>query len=1062
MFVDRAFMRLRFIRIALSTLAIGASLGAAAATSAPQYNRDIKPILSDHCFACHGQDDKARKAKLRLDTREGALKGGKSGDAAIVPGKAEESELIARITTHDEDDLMPPPDEKKPLTPEQIEMLKRWIQSGAEYQGHWAFTAPTKPEVPRVGRKGKNAIDAFVLARLEREKLKASPEVRPEVLMRRVCLDITGLPPTPGEVDEFVRAYGKRGDDAYVDLVDRLLASPRYAEKWTRWWLDAARYADSDGYEKDLPREQWTWRDWVLDAFQRDMPYDQFVVEQIAGDLLPNATQSQRVATGLLRNGMVNEEGAIINEQFRMEGMFDRMETIGKSVLGLTLQCAQCHTHKYDPLTHEEYYRMFAFLNDTYESTSPVYSKEELATIERIHRGIAEQEGEVKKRLPDWEERLATWEKESAKKNVEWTYIDAIENEWVGGLAHPEKQKDKSILTLGFRPTTGELWVTGITRETNITGLRIEALTHGDLPYDGPGRSFKGTFAVSELYVEAAPVSEIGAQTNHAAEIKKGLVKIPLTNAVADIEAPRQEMDAKFRKKDDKRRIGPARYLIDGNDDTAWSTDLGPGRRHHDSQVVMKFATNGWESADGTFLKVWLKYRHGGEDGHGRDNNFLGRFRLAITTAEDPHADPLPAAVREALAVAKEQRTAKQQQLIFAEWRKSVPELKEINEAMAGLWKDYPEGESVLNLARRDPEWHRETTIYERGNWQKPTKKVEPGVPAFLHALPKDAPVDRLTFARWLVDPRSPTTARVAVNRVWQTMFGMGLVETAEDFGMRSSDPTHPELLDWLAVGFMEGSLGAKNEPWSLKQLVRAIVLSSTYRQDSRASETLLERDPRNRLLARGPRFRAEAEVIRDIALTASGLLEEKVGGRSFYPPVPESLFALNFVKIDWKPAPAPERYRRSLYMFRRRSMPDPVMGSFDAPNGDSSCVRRVRSNTPLAALASLNEPVFVEAAQALALRTLREGGKSDEERAGYAFRSCTGRAPKPGEVTTILELLRTRDARIAEGWVPAREVSVGESKLPELPAGTNPRQLAGWTIVSRVLLNLDETLTKN
>jgi hypothetical protein len=592
--------------------------------------------------------------------------------------------------------------------------------------------------------------------------------------------------------------------------------------------------------------------------------------------------------------------------------------------------------------------------------------------------------------------------------------------------------------------------------------LRIEALTHGDLPYGGPGRSYKGTFAVSELYVEAAPVSEVGALTNHAAEIKKGLVKIALTNAVADIEAPDQPIEAKFRKSDDKRRVGPAKYLVDGKDETAWSTDLGPGQRHHDSQVVMKFATNGWESAEGTFVKVWLKYRHGGEDGHGRDNNFLGRFRLAITTASDPHADPLPASVRGAIAMPKEKRTNKQRELIFAAWRKSVPELKELNDQIAALWKDYPEGDSVLNLAQRDPEWRRETTIYDRGNWQKPTKKVEPGVPAFLHSLPKDGPVDRLAFARWLVDPRSPTTARVAVNRVWQTIFGMGLVETAEDFGMRSADPSHPELLDWLAVGFADGTLGDTKAPWSLRQLIRTIVLSSTYRQDSRASDTLLERDPRNRLLARGPRFRAEAEVVRDIALTASGLLHEQVGGRSFFPPVPESLFALNFVKIEWKPAPAPDRYRRSLYMFRRRSMPDPVMASFDAPNGDSSCVRRVRSNTPLAALASLNEPVFVEAAQALALRTLRDGGRTDEERAAYAFQACTGREPKSAEVATILELLRSRDARIAEGWLPAREISAGEGKVPELPAGTNPRQLAGWTIVSRVLLNLDETLTKN
>jgi hypothetical protein len=1048
---------------ALLGLLVVASVGVHAA-SLPQYNRDIKPILGDHCFNCHGQDEKSRKGKLRLDVREDALKGGKSGTPAIVPGKPEQSELIARITTHDEDDVMPPTDMKKPLSAEQVEKLKQWIKSGAEYQGHWAFTPPQKPELPRVNRKSKNGnpIDAFVLARLEREKLKPSPEARPEVLLRRVCLDITGIPPTPSEVDAFVADYAKRGNAAFIETVDRLLASPRYAEKWTRWWLDAARYADSDGYEKDLPREQWTWRDWVLDAFKNDMPYDRFIVEQIAGDVLPNATQAQRIATGFLRNGMVNEEGAIINEQFRLEGMFDRMDVIGKSVLGLTLQCAQCHTHKYDPISHEEYYRMFAFINDTYEATSWIYSKEQQAKIDSIHRAAAEKEAEMKKRVPDWEQRLAAWETDMAQKHVEWTYVDAIENEWVGGLAHPEKQKDKSILTLGFRPTHGELWVSAMTKLTNITGLRIEALTHGDLPYNGPGRSYKGTFALSELEVEAAPIPVIGANTNHAAEIKKGLVKLRLTNAVADIEAPTRELEPKFRKADDKRRVGPARYLIDGKEDTAWTADLGPGRRHHDSQVVMRFATNGWESADGTFLKFWLKFRHGGPDAHGRDNNFLGRFRLAVTTAPDPHADPLPAAARAALHTPREKRTAEQQKLLFAEWRKSVPELKELNDQFTALWKDYPEGHSVLHLAQRDPEWRRDTPIYDRGNWQKPGKVVQPGVPAFLHALPKDAAPDRVAFAKWLVDPRSPTTARVAVNRTWQSIFGMGLVETAEDFGVRSDEPKHPELLDWLSVGFVEGTLGENKSPWSLKQLIRAVVLSSTYRQDSRASDELLERDPRNRLLARGPRFRAEAELVRDIALSASGLLHERMGGRSFFPPVPESLFAINYLKIDWKPAPAPDRYRRSLYMFRRRSMPDPVLGSFDAPNGDFSCVRRVRSNTPLAALASLNEPVFVEAAQALALRTLREGGKTDEQRAAYAFRLCTGRAPKPTELATTLEFLRSREAHIADGWVPAKELAAGDSKFPELPSGTNPKQLAAWTVVSRVLLNLDETLTKN
>ncbi|HET6408299.1 MAG TPA: DUF1549 and DUF1553 domain-containing protein, partial [Chthoniobacteraceae bacterium] len=853
--------------------------------------------------------------------------------------------------------------------------------------------------------------------------------------------------------------------------VDKLLASPRYAEKWARWWLDTARYADSDGYEKDLPREQWTWRDWVINALDRDKPYDQFIIEQVAGDLLareraPLSKEAQdlRIATGFLRNGMVNEEGAIINEQFRLEGMFDRMDVIGRGILGVTFQCAQCHTHKFDPLTHEEYYRTMAFINDTYEATSWVYSEAQLAAISRIHEQAALKESEIRKQLPDWEARMAAWEKEMAEKKVEWKYVDAIETEWIGGLAHPEKQKDKSILTLGFRPTVGELWLSAIVAETNITGLRLEALTHGDLPYNGPGRSPKGTFAVSEFYVEAAPVPVIGANTNHAAEIKSGLQKVDLSDALASIEAPDQVLGAPYSKKDEKRRVGPAAYLIDGKDETAWTTDLGPGRRNEDAQVVMKFATNGWASADGTFLRIWFKYRHGGDDGHGRQNNFLGRFRIALTTAPDPQADLLPANVRLALETPGEKRTAQQRALLFKSWRNSVPQLAELNEQIAALWKDYPEGESVLHTAQRDPEWHIQTPIYDRGNWQKPGRIVEPGVPAFLHALPSNGPTDRLSFARWMVDPKSPTTSRVVVNRVWQSVFGLGLVETPEDFGVRSPLPQHPELLDWLAINFMEGKSIADRpaKPWSLKELLRTIVLSATYRQDSQVPADLLERDPQNKLLARGPRFRAEAEQIRDIALSASGLLHERLGGRSFYPPVPESMFALNFVKIDWTPAPAPERYRRSLYIFRRRSMPDPVMANFDAPNGDFACVRRVRSNTPLAALASMNEPVFVEAARALALRVVREAGSSEKDRAAYAFRLCTGRPPRPAEVDTVLEMLHSREARIADGWVAARELASAESSLPQLPDGVNPRQLAAWTIVSRVLLNLDETLTKN
>ncbi len=1045
-------------------------LAGGAATAKVEFNRDIRPILADHCFNCHGADEKSRKANLRLDTREGALQGGKSGRASLAPGQPGESELLRRVVTHDEDDLMPPPSAKNPLSAAAIEKLRRWITDGAEYQGHWAFTAPERSTVPEESGldlpQGRNfrvrsPIDAFVLARLREEGMRPSPEAPPEVLCRRLFLDLTGLPPSPKELDDFIEAYGRDGDAAFERLVDRLTGSEAFAERWARWWLDAARYADSDGYEKDLPREQWAWRDWVIQAFRRDMPYDRFVVEQLAGDLLPAAGQSEQVATGFLRNGMVNEEGAILAEQFRMEGMYDRMDTVGKSILGLSIQCGQCHTHKFDPLTHEEYYQMFAALNDTFESTMGVYSPEQQETIDRIHRVISDAEAEIKRRFPDWPERLAQWIESERSRRVNWEVIDAIELDWPDGLAHPEKIKDKSILTLGFRPTSGDLWATAIIAATNVTGVQFEALTHGDLPFRGPGRSHKGTFAVSELVVEAAPVSAIGANTNQAAQIKSGLVKISLTNAWADVEGADQPVDARARRGDkDKRRLGPAKYLVDGQEDTAWSADLGPGRRNVDSRVVMEFATNGWASVEGTFLKFTLKFRHGGSDGHGRDNNFLGRFRLSLTS--DPHAgqDKLPRRIRE--LVEKSHRSEAEQGEVFSWWRTQVPDFAQWNERIQTAWKEYPEAtNTVLNLAQREPDLHRQTFILDRGNWEKPTRAVEPGVPAFLHDWPSTDDPPRLAFARWLVDSRSPTTARVAVNRVWQAMFGMGLLETAEDFGVRAPMPVHLDLLDWLASEFVEPA--SDGRPWSIKHLVRTIVRSSTYRQASRLDAGLIERDPKNQLLARAPRFRADAEVIRDVALSAAGLLEQRLGGPSFYPPVPENLFALNFVKLDWKAAPAPERYRRSLYLFRRRSMPDPVMGSFDAPNGDLACVRRPRSNTPLAALTSLNEPVFYEAAQALALRTLREAGASEGERAAYAFRLCTGRRPRGEEVDTLLEFLRTSRSRLAEGWVSARELAFGDTAAaPKLPAGVTPADAASWTLVARVLLNLDETVSRN
>ncbi|MEX2558395.1 MAG: DUF1549 and DUF1553 domain-containing protein, partial [Pirellulales bacterium] len=721
---------------------------------------------------------------------------------------------------------MPPPDAGKPLSAEQVDVLRRWIAAGAEYGEHWAFIRPERPAAPSVADEAwpRGDLDRFVLARLEQQGLRPSTEADRAKLLRRLSLDLIGLVPSPREIDEFL---ADSSADAYERQVERLLGSAHFGEKWARHWLDLARYADSDGYEKDLPRNQWLWRDWVIHAINADLPYDQFIIEQLAGDLLSDATQDQRVATGFLRNGMVNEEGAILAEQFRMEGLFDRLDCIGKSILGLTIQCAQCHAHKYDPIAHEEYYGLLAFLNNDYEATSWVYTPEQVDRIARIHEGIQNTEAAFKTQHTDWAQRMAGWEQQAQATELAWETLVPIEHEWIGGLAHPQKLPDNSVLTLGFRPTDGELCVTTETKLANITGIRLVALTHGDLPFGGPGRSQKGTFAISEVTVEMQPV---GAPS-------EPWKKVELAGAAADFALQEQPIDAFFRKgADDKRRVGPAAFLTDGDDATAWGTDRGPGRRHQDSYASLRFA-NPVGSADATRLKITLRFKHGGADIHGRHNNFLGRFRLDVTAAADPTAEQVPIRIREILKIAADQRTADQASAVFSHWLATTEEFKPHQEAVEKLWADYPEGESVLNLVQRLPEHARETAILDRGDWQHPTQPVVPGTPAFLHPLAEGAEPNRLAFARWLVDRRSPTTARVAVNRLWQAVFGVGLVETAEDFGVRASSPSHPELLDWLAVEFAARG-------WSIKEMQRLVVTSATYRQSSRFSPQLFERDP--------------------------------------------------------------------------------------------------------------------------------------------------------------------------------------------------------------------------
>jgi mono/diheme cytochrome c family protein len=1039
---------------------------------------DIEPLLAKTCYECHGPEK--QKGGLRLDQKEAAYKGGDTGPI-LVAGKSADS-LLIQVVAGAKEDIARMPKKKDPLSDEQVGILRAWIDQGAiwpetaitkgkDWKKHWAFIAPTRPNVPQAknGRWVRNPIDAFIIERLEKEKLRASPEADKVTLLRRLSLDLIGLPPTIEEVDAFV---ADKSPDAYEKQVERLLASPHYGERWGRQWLDAARYADSDGFEKDKLRYVWFYRDWVINALNKDMPYDEFVIEQLAGDEFPNATQDQIIATGFLRNSMINEEGGVDPEQFRMDAMFDRMDCIGKSILGLTIQCAQCHDHKYDPLKQEEYYRMFAFINNDNEAQRVVYTTEEQIKVNNLTWQMRNIERGIRESMPHWEERIAKWEESVKNDHPEWIVLrPTVEDISTGGQRYLP-QPDGSFLAQGYAPTkhTVKLWITNDLQ--NMTAFRLELLTDPNLPCNGPGRSFKGTCALTEFKVEAMDAQH---PTNK--------VSVKFAKATADYEQEETPLEPNFYDKTDKKRVtGAAQFAIDGKEDTAWGIDAGPGRRNQERKAVFQCATNIGFSG-GTILAVSLAQNHGGWNSDDLMNNNLGRFRISVVTnTPGVSADPVPKRVRDLLGIPLARLSVAQFETLFSYWRTTVPEFKEANEKIETLWKEWPNGASALTLTARDEP--RETHILKRGDWLKPQNAVMTGVPEFLHPLHPDTtetgriiaalanpPGSRLAFAKWLVSKRSPTTARAVVNRLWQTYFGIGIVTTSEDFGMQSEPPSHPELLDWLASELMQptikggGPLSKSEEnPWSLKHIHRLIVTSAAYRQSSKVTPELYTRDPYNRLLARGPRLRVEGEIVRDIALSASGLLNPKIGGPAIFSPAPDFLFQppASYAPFPWKEETGADRYRRAVYTFRRRSTPYPVLQVFDAPNGDFSCVRRMRSNTPLQALASLNETVFVECAQALAKKTLESGGRTDDERVTYAFRRALSRLPDAEEKKELLSLLEKQTHRIQSGWVNPNEISTGKNEVPKaLPKGATPTQFAAYTVVSRVLLNLDETITK-
>ena len=962
-------------------LVVGACAQVVVAQDRVDFQRDIRPILSNQCFKCHGPA--LQKSGVRLDSHESALK-----RKAIVPGKADASKLIARILADDEE-RMPPKDAGERLKPAQVELLKKWIAQGAEYTPHWAFIPPKRTAPP----KGfDHPIDAFVRARLAEEGVKASPEADRATLIRRLSLDLLGLNPAPKEVDDFLN---DKSSDAYESLVDRLLASPHYGERQARHWLDLARYADSNGYTIDGKRSIWPWRDWVINAFNKDMPFDQFTIAQIAGDMLPGATHEQIVATGFHRNTSFNEEGGTNPEQFRVERTVDRTNTTGSVWLGLTVGCAQCHTHKYDPITHKEYYQLYAFLNSMDEPKISMPTPEQEKRLRELNAELAKvkKEPAPKKVAPeDVEKLLADLEKET---NGGWRviYPKTVMAELGAKL---DVLEDRSVLAGGKAGGADTYTIHGVAPETGtITAIRLEALTHPSLPIKGPGRSAGGNFVLSQFVFETDGVPH------------------------------------KFRKAvaDYSQGDFPVNDVVKNDLVKGWGISGGTGRDH---QAVFHL-DKPHPVREGQAFVFTLKHSQ-------KFSGYaLGRFRIAVTFATERFL-ALPLEAQNVVLIDPKKRTPKEMEAARLTLVKAPPP----SERLVKLQKEIKAFENTIEstLVLRESAKPRITKIQERGDFLVLGDEVQPGVLAILNPLDvKGRPANRLDFARWLVSSENPLTARVVMNRLWQQYFGKGIVETENDFGIQGALPTHPELLDWLALEFSgraEGRAdpgpGATRLAWSMKRMHKLIVTSSTYKQSSRARPDLREKDPQNKLLARQNRLRLDAEIIRDAALSASGLLTRKIGGPGVYPPQPPEIFAFTQNNHPWPESKGADRYRRGMYTFIWRQSQHPLLTTFDAPDAQTACTKRNRSNTPLQALHLANDPVFVEIAKGLGDRIAREGPEDDAGKITYAFKLCYAREPGKLEQDRLLAYLQQQ-----------RHVNAERA----------------WMMVARVLLNVDEFVTR-
>ena len=1070
------------------------------------FDREIRPILSDTCFSCHGPDEKARLSSLRLDTKEGAFADRGGGQQVIVPGNSAGSKLYQKISSQDPAVRMPPVWSGRSLTPRQIELIRRWIDEGAKWETHWAYVTPRRPPLPGVkhGSWPKNPIDYFILARLERADLKPSPEADRATLIRRVTFDLTGLPPAPADVDAFL---ADRSPNAYEKVVDRLLQSPHYGERMAMQWLDLARYADTHGYHIDSMREMWHWRDWVIDAYNRNLPFDEFTIQQLAGDLLPNPTIERKIATGFNRNHMINYEGGAIPAEYHNEYLVDRVEATATVWLGSTLGCARCHDHKYDPFKQKDFYRFYAFFNNVPEkgldgATGNAEPVVQLPTPEQ------------KRKLEELTLKLGELKAAMSEKEVE-----GLEAEWkktalsnipqasrAGVIAHYEMEGSLADSTGKHPPATTRRGEVTFDEGAYFTAGEFNGETHVDFGNSG---DFERTapFSIAVWFSQAGSLDKVKRTL-----IQKSDPSTKRTGYELYFDEPSSVGDLRLGTHLSVRLIHEWPHdAIEVRTKERFSQPFYTGGGH---QLVLNYDGSG----KGSGLKIYL-------DGKAQETEILadslrgsirasapleignkekgGPFKgvihdlrlydqqLAVAEIEQlsthqpvrallssssdacaemaklPEADRLPKedplaeqSEDDKIARVKGRCQARREKLrdyylTYAapeNFKRTYAELERVDAQKAELDKAIP-----TSMVMREMTKPRETFILARGDYRNKGERVTPGVPVVLTPLPKDSPQNRLGLAKWLVDPSHPLTARVAVNRYWQMYFGTGIVKTSEDFGSQGDPPSHPELLDWLATEFIRTG-------WDIKAMQRLIVTSATYRQASNVTPELLEKDPENRLLARGPRFRLPAEMVRDNALAVSGLLDPELGGPSVFPYQPKGLWeemaiGLVFSAQSYTPSHGKDLYRRSMYTFAKRTVPPPSLATFDAPDREKCTARRLPTNTPLQALVLMNDPTYVEAARALAERAIIEAGRDPSKRINYAFRLATARKPAREELKALSELAQKELVRYQRDKQAALKLlEVGESP-PDKKLDAS--ELAAWTTVASAILNLDETVTR-